>query len=595
MDAYRRTFGWITSVPSFLFLFFVALYARPAQAAGLLLAQAQDYEPPAYLAWIPEGVRDLVSVHVFEVGGRVIVAMVLFIIGWIIAKFISYGVYSLLSRTTFDNVIANRLGINTLMPDSDKDGKRGNEDGAIERFTAKVVFWICMLLVVVGVLQFVGLSQVAGPLERLVDTIVQALPRIGKAVLILVIAYFAGRILKAVIGNGLNMLDVDRRFAALAEDDQPPKQTFAETAGNIVFWLLIVVGLAGAFQALDIEPISAPLRNALDQLVGYVPDLAVAALIIFAGWILSKLLRTIVRNLLSSLGFDNLMKRWGLAKFAGELTPSDLMGVVVMAFVMIQAVIAGLNQVGMTTLSQPLTNMVDQFWQMLPALAISVVIIAAGVFIGKLLRAVVTTALRNFGFDGLMARVGFGKMVDREEGTNEFSELVGYAVQVVVVLLAIAQALDNLELSTWAVHVNTLLTYLLENVLIALAVVMVGFVLGQYVRDLVVARQGDNETGRWIGEFARYAVLVFAFTMAVRQLDVAEDFVLMSFGLLFGALCLALGLAFGLGGKDVANEVIKRRYNQARTKLNQGPKSPNTPGTPPTTPPTTPPGGGFGA
>jgi hypothetical protein len=252
-----------------------------------------------------------------------------------------------------------------------------------------------------------------------------------------------------------------------------------------------------------------------------------------------------------------------------------------MVFVVLQATIAGLNELGLETLAGPLTNMVAQIWGAMPAIAVSVLIVGLGVFIGGLMRQLVGTALRNVGFDRLMARIGFGKLSDREDRLGEFSELVAYAVQIGVILLAVAQALDNLALDTWAVYVDTFLAYLLKNVVVALAVVLVGFVIGKYVRDLIVSRQGENETSRWIGEFARYAVLVLAFTMAVRQLDVAEDFVLMTFGLLFGSLCLAIGLAFGLGGKDVAGEVVKKRYDQAKAKLGSRPGGARPAGGPP--------------
>jgi hypothetical protein len=57
---------------------------------------------------------------------------------------------------------------------------------------------------------------------------------------------------------------------------------------------------------------------------------------------------------------------------------------------------------------------------------------------------------------------------------------------------------------------------------------------------------------------------------------VAEDFVLMTFGLLFGALCLGAALAFGLGGRDVAGDIVKKRYDKARADLNK-PKPPPIP------------------
>lgn len=549
-------------------LVLAALVSGSAMAAGLEAlgpaAGAPSPEPtggsPDVLGWLSEHM----SGPALKIGG----ALLFFVVGWVVAKSISYGVFTLLSKTDFDNKIAKRLGINLLI----KETKPGEDGGALERFVAKVVYYLLMLLVLVGVLQIAGFSQVAAPLQGLVDTVVQALPRVAKAGIIMVVAYVAGRILKLIISGSLDSLGVDSRFAKLTEseeDDAPDSpRRFSEASGNVVFWLLIVFGLAGALEALEIEPLAAPLRNAIDHVVGLLPRLAVAGLIVFIGYALGRILRVLVRNVLQGLGFDRLVARVGLDKVTGDSSASDVIGLALMVFVMVQATIAALNELGLETLAGPLTEMVGRFWNMLPALAASVLIVAVGVFVGGLLRRLVATALRNLGFDRLMERLGFEKISDREDRLGEFSEMIAFAVQVGVVLLAVAQALDNLALDTWSVYVNTFLSYVLKNVAVALAVVLVGFVIGGYVRDLIQSRnEDDNEAGKWIAEFARYLVLVFAFTMAVAQLDVAEDFVLMTFGLLFGALCLAIALAFGLGSRDVAGDIVKRRYEAARAKM----------------------------
>lgn len=560
-------------------LVLAAFFSDAAMAAGL-----DSFAPTATPVPVPvdDGLGFLgwfslyLSAPLIRVGG----ALLFFVVGWVAAKSISFGVYTLLSKTEFDNKLAQRLGLNLLMKESHAEG------GTLERFVAKVVYILLMLLVVVGVLQIAGFSQVAQPLQGLVDTVVQALPRIAKAALILLVAYIIGRILKIVITGGLDRMGVDSRFAKLTEspeDDVPGStRSFSQVAGNVAFWLLIVFGLAGALEALDIEPLAAPLRNAIDRVVGLLPRLAIASLLVFVGYVLGRVLRVLVRNVLHGLGFDRLVARVGLDKATGTTTPSDLVGVLVMAFVMLQASIAALNELGLETISVPLTAMLARFWNILPALAASIIIVVAGVFVGRLLRRLVGTALRNIGFDRLMEKLGFNKITERDDRLGEFSEMVAFGVQVGVVLLAVAQALDNLGLDTWSLYVNSFLTYLVKNVAVALLVVLVGFVIGGYVRDLIHARQGDNEPGKWVAEFARYMVLVFAFTMAVRQLDVAEDFVLLTFGLLFGALCLAIGLAFGLGSREVAHDIVKRRYEEARSKMNK-----------PTPPSST--GGGFGS
>jgi len=537
----------------------------------------------------------LLSDETMEIGTRIVFAILLFLGGWILSKLFSYLVYRILCATDIDNRLAKKLGIDLIV------GQKKGEENALERFLAKTVHYVLMLLVVVGVLQYAGLTQVAGPIQRFVDTVIQALPYIGKAALILVAAYFGGTILKVAVTTFLNRVGIDRRFAELADakpegEDKAPQQPFSQAAGRVVFWLIMVLGLAGAFEALEIGPIADPLRNAIDRVITLFPSLALAALLIAGGYVLGRIVRAIVRNLLQSMGFDALVARLKLDRLTGKTSPSDVVGIVFLVFVVFQAIIAAFNELGLATLSEPLTAMMAQFWTILPALAVSTLIVVFGFVVGRLLRTVVAATFHNIGADEFMEKLGFGKLAERKDRLGEYSQLAGFVTQVAVVLIAVAQALQNLDLHTWAVYVTSFLVYCVQHVAVALVIVIIGFAVGNYVRDLVNAHRSEknDDLPAWIGEFVRYTVLVFAFTMAVHQLNVAENFVLISFSMLFGSLCLALALAFGLGARDVAGEIVKRRWLKARARLGDEPWPPGgsaaiPPVAPPKVPPTQPP------
>lgn len=527
---------------------------------------AQESEPAG--RQLPPWLEDFwasISGDAMDVGLRALLAVLLFVGGWLVAKFVSYLVYRVLERTEWDNKLAATLHIDTLFEKGKKD-----DENALERTISSIVYYLLMALVVVGVLEFAGLSQAAGPIQTLVDTVAAALPLVGKAVLILLASWAAATILSRLVTRALDALNVDERFARMSAPDEKakPEHAFSTGAGRVVFWLIMVIGLAGAFDALKIAPLSEPLRNALDELVGILPGVGFAALIAIGGWVVGKLARAVVSNVLEAVGFDRLVARVKLDGLFGETKPSQVGGWVAMAFVYLQTAIAALDQVGLQTLSEPLTDMMAQFWAILPVLTISVLIVVLGVFVGRLVRAIVTKTLQSVGFDKLMDKLGFGKVAQREDKLGVPSEVVGFVVMAGIILVSIAQSLDNLGLDTWAGYVDSVISFTISHVVVALVIVGVGFAIGNYVRDLINARQeGDKDSGpQWLGDFVRYAVLVFAFTMAVHQLGVAEDFVLLSFGMLFGGLCLAMALAFGLGSRDVAGEIVKRRWDRVRSR-----------------------------
>lgn len=558
------------------------------------VVEAVEQGSPGVLTreWWIETVGRLMSDDVLKMGLDLLGALLLLVGGWLIAKLLSWVVFRVLCKTSLDDKLAEKLGIKMLLDEQEGASGAKGDPNRLERAVARVVFYLLMALVVVGVLEFAGLKQVAGPIQGFVDTVIQALPLIGKAILIMAVAYIAGLISSKVVVKALQVARIDKRFAELDDaadtptTDEAPK-SFSETAGQVVFWLIMVLGLAGAFDALAIEAISGPLSNTIDSAMSLLPAVGIAALIAIGGWILAKIARAVVTRALESLGFDKLVAKLRLAGLFGSSTPSKIVGWLVMAFIVVQTTIAALHRIGLETLSAPMTDMMAQFWTLLPALLVSTLFVVVGVFVGRLLRDITQKTLESVGLDRLMDRLGFGQIAERDDDLAKPSGLVGFVVQAAVVLLAIVQGFNNLGLDAWAGYLDSFLEFAVTRAAVALLIVGVGFTVGKYVRDLIEARQRTDapptpageaagpQEPVWMAEFARYAVLVFAVTMAVHQLGVAEDFVLMSFALLFGALCLAAALAFGLGGREVASEIVRERYRKAKQGSSiLSPKSP---------------------
>jgi hypothetical protein len=568
----------------------LALAAPPPQPEQV--EQVEQVSKPAALTvqWWQDTLGALLSQDVLSMGLHLLLGVLLFLAGWLVAKLLSWFVFRALCKTELDNKLAEKLGLGLLLEDDDT--KRA--PNALERGIAQAVFYLAMALVVVGVLDFAGLEQAAGPIQGFVDTVVQALPLVGKAILILAVATIAGLILRKVVTKALNLARVDTRFAALdspaqgeADEAADAAKPFSQTAGQVVFWLVMILGLAGAFDALEIDAISAPLTNAINTALALLPAIGIAALIGAGGWVLAKIARTVVTRALESLGFDKLVAKLRLDGLFGSSSPSKVAGWLVAAFILVQAAIAALDRLGLETLSAPMTDMMAQFWALLPALLVSILFVVLGVFVGRLLRGITQKTLAGVGFDRLMAKLGFGQIAERDDDLAKPSGLVGFVVQAGVVLLAVVQGLTNLGLHAWASYLDAFLVFAVTRVAVAMVIVGIGFTVGNYVRDMIEARQRGEQPSQpvipvtpvtpatpgtdavapspvWMAEFARVAVLVFAFTMAVHQLGVAEDFVLLSFGLLFGALCLAGSLAVGLGSRELAGEIVRERYRKAK-------------------------------
>lgn len=508
---------------------------------------------------------EMISQDTVALGQRIAAAIGLFILGLLIAKFVGRLVEKALLRATWDDRLAARLGF-------DVDANQGK----IERVTGQIVFWILMGLVVVAVLDFAGLSDAAGPLQDVVATFMTALPAIGKATIIMLVAWVLAAAARRILVKVLDSAGIDRRYAQLAEGTEEPAEAAPaeETAdkplstniGQIAFWLILFVGVTGALDALDLGAIVDPLRNVLDTVLAALPAVAMAAVVLLVGYIAGKIARTVISNLLRSVGFDELTnKTLRLEQVFHKRAASDVVGLVIMAFIVLQALIAALDRLALGTLSAPLAEMMAQFWNVLPAILTAALLIAVAVVVGRIVRDVVASLLESVGFDRVLPKLGLAELAGQNEKLQRPSATVGQLAYLTILLVAIVQALENIGLGTWAAYLETLLAYAVRNVLPALVIVAIGLWLGNLVRELIL-RSGVQTDRAWLAAIGRWAVLVFTFTMALYQLDVAQAFVTTAFALLFGALCLALALSFGLGAREVAAEIVREQYDKARNE-----------------------------
>lgn len=533
-----------------------------ALAPATALAQATPAAPAAPAAapatsWLDQQWVGALAGDAMTLGWNVGMFLAVLLGGWIAAAIARSVVFRLLKRTTLDEKLAEMLGLHLIM-----DLKQGED--RIEKLASVTVYYMLMVLVILAALEVVGLTHAVQPVNDLLSVVTQALPRAAWAAALLGIAWAAGTILRIVVTNALTGAGVDSRLQQLAGDGgETNEQPLAKSTGQVVFWLVMAVGLAGAFDALEITPIAEPLSNAMNTVIGALPSVGLAGVILAGAWIFGRIARTVVTNLTASAGLDRWTERLQLSTLFEQRSASDLLGLLVHAFIQLQALIAALHELGLDTLANPLTDAMGQFWLLVPKVAVSALFVVAGVYGGRVVRGVVTRLLKGIGFDRIFDLVGFGKFAQEHHELDEPSELVGYAANVAVVLVTVEQALANLELHTWARYVAAFLEYAVTNVVVALLIVGIGLFASNKVRDLIAASADEDDTSRrYIGEIARYATLVFAVTAAVRHLDVAEDFVLLTFALLFGALCLAVSLAFGLGGREVASRILAEQYEK---------------------------------
>lgn len=501
---------------------------------------------------------------------NILFALIILIGGWLIALAISALVRSALNRTNLDNRLAASLV-------ADPEARKIE----IEKWIARAVFWLILLFVLIAFFQQLQLTAVTTPLNALLGQIVVFIPRILGAAVLLLIAWGIATIARFAVRRLLRVTNLDDRLAAQAGLDETPRTPLSETLANVIYWFILLLFLPAILDALQLGGLLTPVVGMVNEILAILPNLLGAALILLIGWFVARVVRQIVTNLLTATGIDGLGARMGLGVTLGGQTLSQLIGTIVYALILIPVIIAALNSLEIEAISRPATEMLTTLLEAVPRIFGAMVVLGIAYFVGRLVADLVSNILTSLGFDRLVARLGLASIPVPTGESNPSaeivtpgaedtavtvrqrtpSEVVGYLVLVVIMVFSAIEAANLLGFEILAVILAQLLRYA-GQVAVAIVVFGLGLYLANVAYNIIQATAGAQSN--FLAQAARLAIIIFSGALALRQTGIADDIVNLAFGLLLGAIAVAVALAFGLGGRDIAARELEKAVQSVK-------------------------------
>ncbi|MEO5798583.1 MAG: hypothetical protein V4558_07815 [Gemmatimonadota bacterium] len=219
----------------------------------------------------------------------------------------------------------------------------------------------------------------------------------------------------------------------------------------------------------------------------------------------------------------------------------------------------------MNQLSERLQAGADQLWHVIPALLIAALIMIAGYFVARQIEKWVDATLKRLDFNRMAEAGGFREVVDRTGAQLDPVHAVGKLLFWLVMLIVILLASAALGLESINEMFGIMISFI-PTLISAIVIVILGMVVGEFVRGLILASAGNVEGVPTLAKVAKGSVVVIAIFMALQQLGVGEEIVTAAFTLILGAVALAVGLAFGLGNTHLAGEITRRWYDRNRER-----------------------------
>lgn len=210
----------------------------------------------------------------------------------------------------------------------------------------------------------------------------------------------------------------------------------------------------------------------------------------------------------------------------------------------------------------------DSFFGFLPNLLGFVVILVVGYIIARVVKGVVVKLLQKAGLDKALHSGHSGQYVEKLSPGASPAKLIGAVAFWLIFLFVLSAAIGALKIPAVTSFMNDVLAYL-PNVIAAVIIFVIAGVVAGAIATLVTKTMGDTPTGKLVATVVPLLIMAIATFMILNQLRIAPAIVTITYAVLLGSLGLGMALAFGLGGRETAGQLVSGAYTKAQRQNDQ--------------------------
>ena len=460
---------------------------------------------------------------------QLIGALLFLLLGWLVAVLLSNRTALLLKKFNVGKKLSGCIP---------EDG--GDTGARIELVISRLVFFVILLITILGCFSVLKLNEAAQPISSFVDKIINYAANIIGAALLAFIAWVVATVIKFAALSIFRALKLDDKLAPHMENTKSISQITASTIYYVVFLLF----LPAILRALRIEGITDALEKMMTKVLEFIPNLIAAAVILILGLFIARIVRKAVSGLSIAARIDELGSQAGCGKVFGEKsTLSQLLGLVSYVLVAIPVIISSLSALKIDALTDSVSGFFNMILNATGNVIGAAVLLFAAFLIGGIVSGIVVQLLEGFGFNRLISAIGVWK----ENALVTPAQVAGKLTMITIMFLAAIAACNLLAFTELAGLLRQVLTFG-GNILLGIVVMLIGIFLANVASDAV--SKGENI--KLLSPAVKVIVLIFTGAIALNTMQIGGSIVTTAFTMVLGAFCVAGAIAFGIGGRDLA-------------------------------------------
>ncbi len=399
-------------------------------------------------------------------------------------------------------------------------------------------------------------------LEHIAERIGDFLPDLLGALLVLLVGWLIAKGIKALIVKLLKRTHWDEKV--LARTSVGDSNVFI---ANIFYYVIMIIVIMVVLEILGVNQVLTPLENMVGEFLGFIPNLIGAILIAFIGYLLAKF----VSNLINITGgfLDRMVDKTG---FKDTTQIIDIIRKVVFIIIFIPFLIQAFNALELDAISGPANDILTDFTNLIGEIIIAAVILIIFIWGGRYLANFLEDLFKSLGLDRAAEKIQIHNMI----GANQsLSKIVANLVYFFLVFFGIITAVNILGLDQ--------LSETLDQILEVTGQIIFGLIIlavGNYISLVIYNTMSKTRSNNFIASVVRWASLALFLAIALRTMGIANEIVELAFGLILGAIAVAVALSYGLGGRDAAGEHFKEIIQKFKDDKSVKGSEPNTGSTP---------------
>lgn len=375
-----------------------------------------------------------------------------------------------------------------------------------------------------------NLTEMLGPVAsgKLAHAIIGLLILVVGLFVVKILAGIFSRMLKKV--NWLYRTNTDGSITDLASP-----------IATLIKAVLTIFILMAVLQHFGLTDVLAPLKDMVTEITSALPNIIGAGIIMYAGWIIAKVVSQIVAMALGKFD-EKLAEKTG----NDDIKVSAFGSALALFAILLPIVVSALGVLNIPAISVPASAMIEELMAAVPNIIGAGIILLVAYLVTKFVIHMLNTLLDGMHVNSIPEKIGAQGLF-----TESFTvtRLVGAAIMFFAMLSASTAAINLLGIDV----ISAIFARVIEfggGILIGSIILFIGYFLSNLAYKKLLAG-----TSAAIANIARFAILGLVLAMGLRSMGLADNIVNMAFGFTIGGVAVAMALAFGLGGKDAAKAI----------------------------------------